>query len=193
MLARYLFLCNIFIRTIMNYRVLINMVNSGFPGDSVVKILPASSGDEGSVPGLGRSSREGNANTPVFLPGKSHRQRRLAGHSPWGLQKSWMWLSNYTTTTTWSVLFLSILPPVQFYISIMFSPNLLIWVVGSGRASFLGSRDQRKKEIFIFHEEVGKSNAVVAAGNSPGCWVRTLRWRQRRLMSEVWPERENTH
>ena len=57
----------------------------------------------------------------------------------------------------------------------MFSPNLLIWVVGSGRASFLGSRDQRKKEIFIFQEEVGKSNAVVAAGNSPGGWVRTLR------------------
>ena len=82
MLARYLFLCNIFIRTIMNYKVLINMVSSGFPGDSVVKILPTSSGDEGSVPGLGRSSREGNANTPVFLPGKSHRQRRLAGHSP---------------------------------------------------------------------------------------------------------------
>ena len=74
----------------MNYRVLINMVNSGFPGDSVVKILPASPGDEGSVPGLGRSSREENVNIPVFLPGKSHRQRRLAGHSPWGLQKSRM-------------------------------------------------------------------------------------------------------
>ena len=25
---------------------------------------------------------------PVFLPGKSHRQRRLAGYSPWGCKKS---------------------------------------------------------------------------------------------------------
>ena len=72
----------------MNYKVLINMVSSGFPGDSVVKILPASAGDKGSVPGLGRSSREGNADIPVFLPGKSHRPRRLAGHSPWGCKES---------------------------------------------------------------------------------------------------------
>ena len=26
--------------------------------------------------------------TPVFLPGKSHRQRSLAGHSPWGHRES---------------------------------------------------------------------------------------------------------
>ena len=26
--------------------------------------------------------------TPVFLPGESHRQRSLAGYSPWGLQES---------------------------------------------------------------------------------------------------------
>ena len=57
----------------------------------------------------------------------------------------------------------------------MFSPNLLIWVVGGGRASFLGSRDPRKKEIFIFHEDEVKTNVVMAAGDSPGRWVRTLR------------------
>ena len=36
---------------------------SGFPGGSVVKNLPASEGDAGdigSIPGLGRSPREGN-------------------------------------------------------------------------------------------------------------------------------------
>ena len=41
----------------------------------VVKNLPASAGDAGdtgSVPGLGRP-------TLVFLPGKSHRERSLAG------------------------------------------------------------------------------------------------------------------
>ena len=35
----------------------------GFPGDSVVKNLPDSAEDAGSIPGLGRSPREGNDNT----------------------------------------------------------------------------------------------------------------------------------
>ena len=35
--------------------------------------------------------------TLVFLPGKSHGQRRLVGCSPWD-HKSRTWLSNYTTT-----------------------------------------------------------------------------------------------
>ena len=34
----------------------------GFPGGSVVKNTPASVGDVGSIPGLGRSSGEGNGN-----------------------------------------------------------------------------------------------------------------------------------
>ena len=37
--------------------------------------------------------------TPVFLPGKSHGQRSLAGYSPWG-QKSRTQLSDYTSITT---------------------------------------------------------------------------------------------
>ena len=32
----------------------------GFPGNSVVKNLPASTGDVGSIPGLERSAGEGN-------------------------------------------------------------------------------------------------------------------------------------
>ena len=44
----------------------------GFPGSSVVKNLPASAGDVGFLPGLGRSPGEGNGIlTPVFMPGKS--------------------------------------------------------------------------------------------------------------------------
>ena len=35
----------------------------GFPGDSVVKNPPANAGDQGSIPGLGRSPAEGNANS----------------------------------------------------------------------------------------------------------------------------------
>ena len=34
----------------------------GFPGDSVVKNMPANAGDMGSIPTLGRSSGEGNGN-----------------------------------------------------------------------------------------------------------------------------------
>ena len=36
--------------------------------------------DVGSIPGLGRSPEEGNANSPVFLPGEVHVQRSLAGY-----------------------------------------------------------------------------------------------------------------
>ena len=40
---------------------LLNM-QRGFPVDSAVKNLPFKAGDMGSVPGLGRSSGEGNGN-----------------------------------------------------------------------------------------------------------------------------------
>ena len=59
----------------------------GFPGGSVVKNLPANAGDIGLIPGLGGSPGEGNKPTPLFLPGKSHRQRSLVGYSLWGHKK----------------------------------------------------------------------------------------------------------
>ena len=34
--------------------------------------------------------REGNGNTPAFLPGESHGQRNLARYSPWGHKQSHM-------------------------------------------------------------------------------------------------------
>ena len=45
--------------------------------------------DSASIPGSGGSRGEGNGNLwhPVFLPGKSHGQRRLAGCSPWGCRR----------------------------------------------------------------------------------------------------------
>jgi len=53
----------------------------------------------GSNPGLGRSlwSRKWQA-TPVFLPGESHGQRRLAGYSPWGHKE--LATTEYTQTHT---------------------------------------------------------------------------------------------
>ena len=59
----------------------------GFPGDSAIKDPPANAGNEGSIPGLGRSL-EGGTGNPVFLPGKSCGQKSLAGCSPWDCKKS---------------------------------------------------------------------------------------------------------
>ena len=59
----------------------------GFPGGSVVKNLPDNAGDAGSVPGWGRASGKEMQLTPVFLPGKSQRQRKLGGYSPWGCKR----------------------------------------------------------------------------------------------------------
>ena len=68
----------------------------GFPGGSDGKESASSgkesacnAGDEGSIPGLGRSPGEGNGLlTPVFLLGESHGQRSLVGHGPWGHKES---------------------------------------------------------------------------------------------------------
>ena len=46
-------------------------------------------GDMGLIPGSGRFPGEGNPlDFPVFLPGKSHGQRTLAGYGPWGHKES---------------------------------------------------------------------------------------------------------
>ena len=71
-----------------------------FPGGSDSKESACNVGDSGSIPGLGKSPGEGNCNplrldpwvgkiswrrelqpTPVFLPGKLHRQRILVDYS----------------------------------------------------------------------------------------------------------------
>ena len=62
----------------------------GFSGGSVVKNLPADTGDMGSVPGAGRSPGEGNGSPSSILTGKSHGQKSLVGYSPWGHKESVM-------------------------------------------------------------------------------------------------------
>ena len=60
----------------------------GFPGDSVVKNLPAV--QEMQVLSLSREvpQEKEMAPTPVFLPGKAHGQRSLVSYSPWGCKES---------------------------------------------------------------------------------------------------------
>ena len=65
----------------------ITFSNAGFPGGSVGKESGCNAVDLGATSEWGRSPREGNGDPPVFLPGKSHRQRSLAGYSP-GVTKS---------------------------------------------------------------------------------------------------------
>ena len=53
------------------------------------KESPCNTGDPGSIPGSGRSPGEGNGKpTPEFLPGKTHRQRRLGGYNSWDCKES---------------------------------------------------------------------------------------------------------
>ena len=47
-------------------------------------------GDTSSIPGSGRSPREGNGSLHQYsCLEKSHGQRSLAGYSPWGLKESY--------------------------------------------------------------------------------------------------------
>ena len=57
-----------------------------FPGGSVVKNPPASANKRHWFdPRVGKIPRSRKWQpAPVFLPGKSHGQRSLAGYSPWG-------------------------------------------------------------------------------------------------------------
>ena len=59
----------------------------GFPAGAVVKNPPASAkyaGDRGSIPGLGNRKWQP---APVFLPGKFHGQRSLAGQQSMGSKR----------------------------------------------------------------------------------------------------------
>ena len=82
----------------LNFRVcpylqnsLLVMIPMGFPSGSVVKNPPAmQETQEMRVWSLGWEDpwRRAWQPTPVFLPGECHRQRSLAGYSPWGQKES---------------------------------------------------------------------------------------------------------
>ena len=63
----------------------------GFPGALVVKNLPANVGDmrRRFNPCIRKIPwRRAQQPTLVFLPGKSHGQKSLAGYCPWGHKES---------------------------------------------------------------------------------------------------------
>ena len=59
-----------------------------FPGGLEGKESAWSTGDLSSIPGLGRSSGEGNGNPLQYLLGESHGQRSLMGYHPWSHKES---------------------------------------------------------------------------------------------------------
>ena len=83
----------------------------GFPSGSVVKNPPANAGDVGLISGSGRFLwRRKWQPTPVFLSGKSHGQRSLAGYSPWGHKELDMteWLTLSLSRWFWTKLSIKI-------------------------------------------------------------------------------------
>ena len=61
-------------------------MHSGFPGGSDGKESAYNAGNLGSIPGLGRSPREGNGNP--HLPGEIPRTEGPGGlYSPWGCKE----------------------------------------------------------------------------------------------------------
>ena len=66
----------------------------GFPSGSVVKNPPASSGDVGSIPGLGRSPGEGNGNPLQLFCLENPMNRGAWPTTVHGISKSQTQLSN---------------------------------------------------------------------------------------------------
>ena len=73
---------------------------TGFPGGSNGKETACNAGDVGSIPGLGRSPREGNGSPLQYSYLENfHGQRRLAGYGLWGHKR---------VPTTEQLIFLSV-------------------------------------------------------------------------------------
>ena len=65
------------------------MLRLDFPGGSDGEASAYNTGDPGSIPGLGRSSGEGNGNPLQYsCLEKSHGWRSLVGYSPWDHKES---------------------------------------------------------------------------------------------------------
>ena len=65
-----------------------------FPGGSAVKNMPASAGDAGSIPMLGRSPGKGNGNPLQYSCWKIPKTRGAWRATVHGVAKSWTWLSD---------------------------------------------------------------------------------------------------
>ena len=73
----------------LSYFAIEQKFSQGFPGGSEGKASTCNAGDWGSVPGLGRSSGEGNGNPLQYSCLENpHGKRNVVGYSPWGRKES---------------------------------------------------------------------------------------------------------
>ena len=87
-------------------KICLGFLCTGFPGGPVVKDPPASAGDARDtslILALEDPLEKEMAASPVFLPGKSHGLRSLAGYSPWGHKESDTTEYTHTHTHTHTV------------------------------------------------------------------------------------------
>ena len=76
------------------------MFGRGFPGDPVVKNLPANAGDTGSIPGSGRSPREGNGNPLQYSCLENPCTEEPGGATVRGVTKRWYdWAHTHSKVT----------------------------------------------------------------------------------------------
>ena len=75
-------------KTLIQKNICTPMFIVGFPGDSVVKSICQCRGYRFKTLVRKTPWRRKQQSTPVFLPGKSHGQRRLVGYSPWGHKRA---------------------------------------------------------------------------------------------------------
>ena len=68
----------------------------GFPGESVVKNLPASTGDFGLIPGLGRSPGGRNGNPLQYSCVENSMDRGVLWATVHGVTNSWTQPSTHT-------------------------------------------------------------------------------------------------
>ena len=73
----------------MCVHICIHIYTWGFPDGSVVKNPPANAGDEGSIPGLGRSPGEGNGNPLQYSCLGNPMDRGVWWAIVHGVTKSW--------------------------------------------------------------------------------------------------------
>ena len=96
-----------------------------FPGDTVVKDLPANAGDArdaGSILGSGRCSGEGNGNLLQYSCLENFIDRGAWQATVRGMAKSWTWLSNWTYTHTHTICYVVYLLNVSIsMITVFFS------------------------------------------------------------------------
>ena len=121
----------------------------GFLGGSDGKESVFDAGDLGSVPRSGRFPwRRAWKPTPIFLPGESHGQRRLAGCSPWGHKES--------DTTK------------QLTCSLTGAP-IFVWAWGTGRRNIAGCWKLNKHKHVL-----DPVRAVFQKGQDPSPLVTTV-------------------